>query len=186
MEKTIQEISDFIKRYRSINNVDLIFTLGKYTDCFGFEKNLFQKDNYSIILDKLESCAQWENVNKTNYVKCNKEPVKIIDTIIFKSENSPYDFIINAVTSKKTDIYISDDYTEYIVSYKRKNHTFNLIKSHKTLSGGVVYKLDIVLNLNLPKNYTDTYVSHSSLLKVMDMISACNEDKNEIRFTKIA
>ena len=185
MEKTIQEISDFIKRYRSINNVDIIFTLGKYTECFGFEKNLFQNDNYSNILDKLDSCTQWEKVNKTNYTKFNKEPVKTIDTIIFKSENSPYDFIINAVTSKKTEIYVSDNYIQDIISYKRKNHTFNLIKSESPIDG-TVYKLDIVLNLNLPKNYTDTYVSHSSLIKVMDMISACNENKNEILFTKIA
>ena len=175
LEDIITRVADFIKRYKCINSIKIYFTLGKYTKEFGFEKHIFQFQNYMKIISLLENCNTWEDVSKTETKKFNSEPEKIVDSLIIKCQNGPYDIIITAQTKKTSEIYISEEFTCEENIYKRKNHIFHASK-HCTNLDETFYTASIVADI--PKNYTDTYIAHSSLLKVTDLILAC-ENKNE-------
>ena len=172
MENTIEQTADFIKRYKSVANVT--FTLGKYTDEFGFEKHIFHRDNYNCILELLNSNPNWENKDENNYEKINKCPYKIIDTIIYKIKNSPYDLIVTAESKKSQEIYVSDDYNKKELHFLRKCHVFQL-EHQCSISIGNLYsfKLNLQCNTN-----PDTYNSHSSLLKIIDIIKAVDIDNS--------
>jgi len=172
MENTIEQVADFIKRYKSVAIVT--FTLGKYTDEFGFEKHLFNIDNYNSILKLLNSNPNWENKDENNYEKFNNCPYKIIDTIIYKIKNSPYDLIVTAESKKSQEIYISEDYIKKELRFLRKCHIFQ--PDHQcSISLGNLYsfKLNLMCNTN-----PDTYNSHSSLLKIIDIIKAVDIDNS--------
>ena len=142
MENTIEQVADFIKRYKSIAIVT--FTLGKYTEEFGFEKHLFHIDKYNCILKLLNSNPNWENKDESNYEKFNNCPYKIIDTIIYKIKNSPYDLIVTAESKKSQEIYISDDYIKKELHFLRKYHTFQL-NCENSISLGNVYSFKLKL-----------------------------------------
>ena len=170
MENTIDHVADFIKRYKSVANVT--FTLGKYTDEFGFEKHIFHKDKYETILNLLNSNPNWENKDEKNYEKFNSCPYKIIDTIIYKIKNSPYDLIVTAESKKSQEIYISEDYIKKELHFLRKYHTFQL-NCENSISIGNIYSFKLNLKCNTDP---DTYNSHSSLLKIIDIIKAVDVD----------
>lgn len=180
MENTIEQVADFIKRYKSVSNVT--FTLGKYIDEFGFEKHIFHKDKYDCILNLLNSNPNWEEKKQNNLEKFNSCPYKIIDTIIYKIKNSPYDLIVTAESKKTQEIYISDDYIKKELHFLRKYHTFQL-NCENSISIGNVYSFKLNLRCN---NDPDTYNSHSSLLKIIDIIKVLDECKtNDYTFQKL-
>tara|TARA_B100000768_G_scaffold179375_1_gene196926 strand:- start:1450 stop:1992 length:543 start_codon:yes stop_codon:yes gene_type:complete len=166
MEPTILNVADFIKRYKNVSNIK--FTLGKYTEQFGFEKHLFQKEKYQCILNLLNSNSQWEDKNETILTKNNKIPYKIIDTITYKIKNSPYDLIITAESKKSQEFYISEEYIKKEVSFTRKCHIFQ-ISYENSVQYGDVFNFNLIFSKN---ENTDTYNSHSSLLKIIDIIKA--------------
>lgn len=172
MENTIEQVADFIKRYKSVAVVT--FTLGKYTDKFGFEKHIFHSHNYNCILKLLNSNPNWENKDENNYEKFNKCTYKIIDTIIYKIKNSPYDLIVRAESKKSQNVYISEDYIKKELLFLRKHHTFKL-EHECSISNGEIYSF--ILNLQCNTN-PDTYNSHSSLLKIIDIIKALDNDNS--------
>jgi hypothetical protein len=172
MENTIDHVADFIKRYKSVANVT--FTLGKYTDEFGFEKHIFQEEKYKCILDLLNSNPNWENKDENNYEKFNMCPYKIIDTIVYKIKNSPYDLIVTAESKKTHETYISEDYIKKELLFLRKCHTFHLDYENSVSHGNLyIFKLKLHNNSN-----PDTYNSHSSLLKIIDIIKAVDLDNS--------
>lgn len=172
MENVIEHVADFIKRYKSVAN--LTFTLGKYVDDFGFEKHIFQKEKYISILNLLNSNPNWENKDENNYEKFNNCPYKIIDTIIYNIKNSPYDLIVSAESKKSQKMYVSDDYTKKELQFTRKCHTFQLEHEHN-ISNGDTYSFILKLQCN---SDPDTYNSHSSILKIIDIIKAVDIDNS--------
>lgn len=170
MENTIDQVADFIKRYKSIANVT--FTLGKYTEEFGFEKHLFNEDKYNCILKLLRSNPNWENKDENIYEKIDVCPYKIIDTIIYKIKNGPYDLIVTAESKKCQEIYVSDEYIKKELHFLRKHHTFKL-EHQCSISLGNLYSFKLNLQCNTDP---DTYNSHSSLLKIIDIIKAVDVD----------
>lgn len=172
METTIDYIADFIKRYKSVANVK--FTLGKYTDEFGFEKQLFQKEKYNCILNLLNSNTSWENKEENNHEKIIKGPYKIIDTIVYKIKNSPYDLIVTAESKKNQDVFMAADYIKKEILFLRKSHIFQLEHEYSIANGDIYgFKLNLQHNTN-----PDTYNSHSSLLKILDIIKAIDKDNS--------
>lgn len=180
MEITIEQVADFIKRYKSVSNVT--FTLGKYTEEFGFEKHIFHKDKYECILDLLNSNPKWEEKKQNNLEKFNTCTYKIINTIIYKIKNSPYDLIVTAESKRSQEIYISDDYIKKELHFLRKHHIFQL-DSEYSISKGDTYSFKLNLKCNTDP---DTYNSHSSLLKIIDIIKVLDECKtNDYTFQKL-
>tara|TARA_R110002072_G_scaffold7227_5_gene39566 strand:+ start:2671 stop:3228 length:558 start_codon:yes stop_codon:yes gene_type:complete len=179
LEDIITRVADFIKRYKCIDTIKICFTLGKYTEEFGFKKHIFQFENYMKIINLLENCNTWEDKSKTENKKIKYEPEKIVDSLIIRCQNGPYDIIITAQTKKTSEIYISEDFTYEENVYKRKNHTFRVSK-HSTNLDEKFYTASIIADI--PKKYTDTYIAHSSLLKVKDLILACENKKEELVF----
>jgi len=180
MENTIEQVADFIKRYKSVSNVT--FTIGKYTEEFGFEKQLFHRDKYESILGLLNSNPNWEEKKQNNLEKFNSCPYKIIDTIIYKIKNSPYDLIVTAESKRTQEIYVSDDYIKKELHFLRKYHTFQLEHQY-SISNGDIYSFILKLHCN---SNPDTYNSHSSLLKIIDIIKVLDECKtNEYVFEKL-
>lgn len=180
MDTTISCVADFIKRYKSMANIT--FTLGKYTDKFGFEKHLFQKDNYLCILNLLNSNDHWEDRTELTSTINNKIPYKIMDTIIYKIENSPYDLIIAAESKKIQEIYVSDEYIKKETSFVRKCHTFR-VSCENSVQLGDIFNFNLVFSKS---ENTDTYNSHSSLLKILDIIKSVDKCKtNDYLFKKL-
>jgi hypothetical protein len=180
MENTISEIADFIKRYKCVANIN--FTLGKYTDEFNFEKNLFHEENYNLILNLLNSNDNWEGKKENTLNVNNKTTFKIIDTLIYKIQNSPYDMIVTAESKKSQTIYISEEYIKKETFYTRKCHTFH-ISHENSIQYGNVYNFNIIFTKN---ESTDTYNSHSSLLKILDVIKTVDTcGKNNYAFEKL-
>lgn len=170
MENTISNVADFIKRYKSVGNIK--FTLGKYTEQFGFEKQIYHREKYECILKLLNSNPNWSDITKSTLEKNNNVTYKIIDTLIYKNENGPYDLIITAESNKYQDIYISEDYVKNEINFMRKCHTFQISHESDVYIGNV-----FSFNLLLHKNENpDTYNSHSSLLKIIDIIKAVDND----------
>lgn len=179
LEDIITRVADFIKRYKCINSIKIHFTLGKYTQEFGLDKHIFQFENYMNIISLLEKCNTWEDVSKTETKKIRSEPEKIVDSLIIRCQNGPYDIIITAQTKETSEIYISEEFTYEENIYKRKNHTFRVSKQSTNLNE-TFYTVSVVADI--PIKYTDTYIAHSSLLKVIDLISACENKKEELDF----
>ena len=184
LEDLITRIGDFIKRYRCIKSVEINFILGKYTSEFGFEKHIFQYENYVKILNLLEKCNTWDIVKKNSGIK-NEKKYNIIDSMILKCENGPYDVIITAQTINKSNIDTNtdNDILKFEQNfYKRKNHTFNISKIQSTLNE-TIYCTNIIADI--PERYNDTYIAHSSLLKIQDLINVCNHKEENLIFSPI-
>jgi hypothetical protein len=180
MENTIEQVADFIKRYKSVSNVT--FTIGKYTEEFGFEKQLFHRNKYGSILDLLNSNPNWEEKKQNNHEKFEVCTYKIINTIIYKITNSPYDLIVTAESKRSQQIYNSDDYIKKELYFLRKHHVFQLDNEYSISKGDVYgFKLNLLCN-----NDPDTYNSNSSLLKIIDILKVLDECKtNDYVFEKL-
>lgn len=169
LEDIITRVADFIKRYKCINPVSIHFTLGKYTEQFGFEKHLFQIENYTKIINLLENCNTWEYKNET---EGKQVPRKILDTMIIRCKNGPYDIIVTAQTN--TELLTGEMKSKENI-YKRKNHTFSIQCNSNSLNE-IFYTANVIADI--PDGYKDTYIAHSSLLKVIDLILACEYKEN--------
>ena len=180
LEISITRVADFIKRYKCISSICFRFTLGKYTDMFGFEKQLFHEEKYNDILNLLNKCSSWDSNVEKNHEKFKYEPEKIVDTLIIKCENGPYDIILTAETVKTTPLFMSEEFILNENIYKKKNHTFILSKCVSNLNE-IIYGASIMPDI--PKGYTDSYISHSSILKICDLISVCNDKKEQLVLT---
>jgi hypothetical protein len=177
-------LRDFIDKYRMRENanINVKVTLGKYSEQFGFEDHLFQKDKYTEIKTFLESCSTWENTNacstksKSKSKSKSKLYEKELDKIIFLCKTGSYDIMIsiNEIINEK----INED-SEYVISFKKKNHTFNLCEINTHINE-IYYKFNIVSII--PKDYSSMYIGHSSLLKICDILLRFD---NTIHFTPL-
>lgn len=179
LENIITRVGDFIKRYKCIKSISIKFTLGKYSSEFGFAKHIFHKENYDKIECLLNNCSTWDETSEKYSEKLKNEPEKIVDSIIICCKNGPYDVMITAETKKQSNVYVSDDFSCTTKIYKRKNHSFYISKENTNLDE-TFYTACIVATV--PENYTDTYIAHSSLLKVQDLIKVCSETKDDFIF----
>jgi hypothetical protein len=179
LEDIITRVADFIKRYRCISSIKINFTLGKYTEQFGFENNIFHYENYEKIINLLEKCSDWDNKKFFKGTKFKTEPEKVIDSLIILCNNGPYDILITVETKKNVDIYMSEDFIDDNKIYKRKNHTFHITKKCDNLNDKL-YTASVTLDI--PKDYKDTYVAHSSLLKMQDLINLCTEESIDLMY----
>lgn len=168
LENIITRVSDFIKRYRN-TNCTISFTLGKYTTEFGFEKNLFQAEKYQCILDLLSNCSTWDSTDVNTTERFKSTPLRVVDKLIITCENGPYDIIVEA-SSIEGLVYVSDDYICQENVFKRKNHTFKVSKNSTSLDE-TFYTASVIADI--PRDFTDTYIAHSSLLKITDLVRVC-------------
>lgn len=180
LEDIITRVADFIKRYRCIKTIKIKFTIGKYCSEFGFAKHIFHKENHDKIESLLNNCSTWEDVSEKRVEKFKSEPEKTVDSLIICCKNSPYDIMVTAETKKDTDIYVSDKFSSDIKTFKRKNHIF-LISEDNTGLNEKFYVVNIIASI--PDKYTDTYIAHSSLLKVQDLIKACADTQDDLSFS---
>mgnify|MGYP001283231197 CR=1 FL=1 len=179
LEDIIIRIADFIKRYRSIKSIKIKFSLGKYSDQFGFDNHLFNRDNYEKIINLMEKCSNWDNKENIEAKKFKVEAEKVVDSIIIMC-NGPYDILVTAETKKSVDIYVSDEFLNEEKFYKRKHHTFYVSKQSSNLDDDL-YTVNIIPDL--PKDYKDIYIAHSSLLKVQDLINVCSDNSVNLTYT---
>lgn len=182
LENIVTRVADFIKRYRCINSIKIKITLGKYTDKFGFENSLFNYENYKKIINLLEKCDKWDYKESSCNEKFEIEPEKVIDSIIITC-NGSYDILITAETKKSVNVYISEDFLSDEKIYKLKNHKFHVTKKCGNLND-TLYTVNIIADI--PKDYKDTYIAHSSLLKAQDLINVCTENSQDLNYTLFA
>lgn len=180
LEDIIIRVADFIKRYRCIKTIKIKFTLGKYCSEFGFEKHIFHKENYDKIESLLNNCSTWEYVSEKHNEKFKSEPEKIVDSIIICCKNGPYDIMVTAETKKETDTYVCNEFSSDVKIFKRKCHIFNISQENTDLNEKF-YRVNIIASI--PDKYTDTYIAHSSLLKVQDLIKTCADTQDDLIFS---
>ena len=169
-EEIITHVADFIDMYRYLPEIKFNFILGKYSSNFGFERHLFHKEKYNEIKLFLESCTSWENIKNIETGKKDtnediNEEDECIDTIIIVCKNGSFDLCVSVYS----DINISG--TKKQISYNKKNHTFNLATIYNELNE-IFYTCYITAHV--PSNYSSIYISHSSLLKVCDILIKVN------------
>ena len=176
----INYIGNFIDKYRNYENINIKFALGKYSEQFGFEDHLFQKDNYTKIKSLLESCLTWENTteHKTKLQSKLFQSSKEIDKIIILCKSGSYDIMvtINEIVNEEK-IYENENENEYVISFKKKNHIFNLCII-KTDINEIYYKFNI--SSIIPPDYSSFYIGHSSLLKICDTLSKLDNNTHFI------
>lgn len=167
-EEIITCVADFIDMYRCLDGVKFSFILGKYSSIFGFERHLFHKEKYNEIKLFLESCTSWETVKETEKKNTNNED-EYIDNIIIVCKNGSYDLCVC--------VYNDNNFsgTQKQISYNKKNHTFNLSRIYNKLNE-IFYTCDITAIV--PSNYSSIYISHSSLLKVCDILIKVNNTED--------
>lgn len=175
MEITITEIADFIKRYKSI--AEFSFTLGKYTREFDFDKKILNNPDTNRIEELLKTCDTWEDKDLYENNKIDVGYIKTIDSIIYNIENGPYDLIVSADIFKKTESYVSEEYTKKINAYKKKSHCFKIVNEYSIKNGN---ENTFILTLqNKNDTISDMYNSHSSILKILDIIKMLDKEKNK-------
>jgi len=168
LDETINLIAKFIETYKSNENIKIKFMLGKYSEIFGFEKHLFHEENYSKIINLLESCTSWEEITEETDEQFIDEPEKIVDSTILSYIGSPYDFVIVAQTTKNNRVFKSETYVENSIHYTRKNHTYSLYNDTEQ-------NFRFELNLILDPKISNVYLAHSSILKLNDVINCCGK-----------
>jgi len=133
------------------------FSLGKYSEAFGFDSQIFNVENHKKIFDLLESCNTWESTAE-EILEDFREEYEIVDSLIFTCADSPFDFKLQAIkniTEKESVGYIKS-----IFKYTRKYHVFAL-----SSDSDYYFDLDIINNDVDPK-----YLSESSYLKILDIL----------------
>tara|TARA_B100000035_G_scaffold310609_1_gene318706 strand:- start:1425 stop:1979 length:555 start_codon:yes stop_codon:yes gene_type:complete len=175
LENIILPVADFIKRYRSLKTVKIKFIFGKYTEFFGFDDNILNKDHYYELENIFDNSDKFESAKNLKFIS---KKSNIIDKIIIICKTGPYDILVTAEIEDKDYIY---DLEKSISGkcYNYKNHSFNIIISDNM--GQKNYKMFI--HAHIPKDYTDIYISHSSLLKIQDIINICFSPEEPLLFT---
>ena len=161
-QSILLKVADFIKKNKSVKDVNFIFTLGKYSEKFGFEINFLHIKCYYKIEEFLNSCSSWDKIEdeEDQYESDNE----IIDELIIICENGSYDIRLTA----EINFYKKGN---TIKTYTKKNHIF-IISIIETVVEDSFYNFQLLANI--PKNYTDIYISESSLLKIVDILSIIN------------
>ena len=109
-------------------------------------------------------------------------PERVIDSIIFKSNSSPYDILVNVCSKNTERLFKDNDYSEHITMYSRKHHIYQAIQTEiKDEQNFFKFVLKLV-----PDNKTsDKYLADSSILKILDILNMCENVGKDIKFTKI-
>lgn len=159
---------DSIQKFIENNkNYTIKFSIGKYSDAFGFDNQIFNHDNYLKIFNLLESCTTWESSEEV-VLEDYAENFETIDSMILVCPYSPYDIIVKAQVEK--DEIMKDSYMKEILTYKRKYHEF-------ILSNDTEFYIDIKITNN---NVDSKYLAESSYLKILDIIKLF--EKKQIQF----
>lgn len=148
---SIQEFIDLNKAYT------IKISLGKYSEAFGFDSQLFNVENHKKIFNLLESCNTWESATE-EILEDLIEDYEIVDNLIFTCPNSPFDFKVEAI--KNTLERESKGYNKTIIKYTRKYHSFILSND-----SDYYFDLEIVNN-----NVDSKYLAESSYLKILDVL----------------
>lgn len=144
------------------------FTIGKYTDEFGFDSKLFNKINYDKIKSSLDSYDGWKDTLEEVISEGDEQPMKVIDSIIIKN-SGPYDILVTAETKEKVDIDNPNLKEIYLYTYEWKRHSF-VLKNYSYTIGDSIQKLEIYTT---DTKVSSDYLAHSSLLKIIDIMKIC-------------
>jgi len=165
-EKIITHVENFIDKNRHLSRVKFRFILGKYSKHFGFEPHIFQKEKYEEIKTFLESCVLWEN-NDIHTENENENENENDNENLILCTNGSYDLMITPnLNSNIPGI-------RNITSFNIRCHVFTLSIIKNELNE-IYYTFEIIANV--PVNYTSKYISHSSLLKIGDILTKINPD----------
>jgi hypothetical protein len=149
---------DSIQKFIEKNKTYTIkFSIGKYSDAFGFDNQIFDHDNYLKIFKLLDSCTTWES-SEEEVLEDYAENFETIDSMILVCPDSPYDIIVKAQIEKEETS--KDNYMKEILTYKRKYHAF-------ILSSDTEFYIDLKITNN---NINSKYLAESSYLKILDII----------------
>jgi len=166
-QSILLKVADFIKKNRSIENINFLFSLGKWSKNFGFERDILHCSCYYKIENFLNTCSTWDKI-ETKETASEKEieseeetENKVLDELIILCENGSYDIQLTAETY----------FTKSTKSYTKKNHVFNLSEIDTVLDE-CFYNFQLLAII--PKNYTEVYISESSLLKIIDILKIIN------------
>ena len=165
MVNILPELSKFIKDNNK-PGVCIKFTLGKYTDNFGFESHLFNESNYKKIKSSLDSYEEWKETYEEIHTYIDEHPSKIINSIIIINDG-PYDIFVSAETEDKVDISDPNKKEINVYTYVWRRHNF-VLKNYSFNIGDPLQKLEIYITDN---NVCEKYLAHSSLLKIKDFMN---------------
>ncbi len=171
MDNILTDLSGFFKDNNKKGNC-IKFTLGKYTDEFGFDSKLFNKCNYEKIKSSFDSYNKWKKTFEEVISEGDEAPTKIIDSIIIKN-SGPYDILVTAETTEKVDIIDPNIKEINLYTYEWKRHDF-VLKNYTYSIGDSIQTLEIYTTDN---NVSSDYLAHSSLLKIKDIMDICNNGK---------
>ena len=161
-QSILLKVADFIKKNRSIENINFLFSLGKYSKYFGFERDILHCSCYYKIENFLNTCSTWDKIEtKTKSEEESETESEVLDELILLCENGSYDIQLTAETY----------FTKGTKSYTKKNHVFNLSEIDTVLNE-CFYSFQLLAII--PKNYTELYISESSLLKIIDILKIIN------------
>jgi hypothetical protein len=167
-QSILLKVADFIKKNRSIENINFLFSLGKYSKKFGFEIDILHCSCYYKIQNFLNTCSTWDKIENKNGNEIESESEEesetetdVLDELIILCENGSYDIQLTAETY----------FTKSTKSYTKKNHVFNLSEIDTVLDE-CFYSFQLLAII--PKNYTELYISESSLLKIIDILKIIN------------
>jgi len=165
-QSILLKVADFIKKNRSIENINFLFSLGKYSKKFGFERDILHSSCYYKIQNFLNTCSTWDKIETKNKSEIesedeSEEESEVLDELIILCENGSYDIQLTAETY----------FTKSTKSYTKKNHVFNLSEIDTVLDE-CFYSFQLLAII--PKNYTEMYISESSLLKIIDILKIIN------------
>jgi hypothetical protein len=167
-QSILLKVADFIKKNRSIENINFLFSLGKYSKKFGFERDILHCSCYYKIQNFLNTCSTWDKIENKNGNEIESESEEesetetdVLDELIILCENGSYDIQLTAETY----------FTKSTKSYTKKNHVFNLSEIDTVLDE-CFYSFQLLAII--PKNYTELYISESSLLKIIDILKIIN------------
>lgn len=164
----MDSIQKFIEKNKDYT---IKFSLGKYSDVFGFDSQLFNNDNYNKIFKLLESCSTWES-SEEEILEDYVENFEILDSMILVCPESPFDIIVKA-ENQKEEIQ-QKDYAKKILTYTRKYHSFILSNDD-----------DFYVDLKIINNKIDPkYLAESSYLKILDLIKLFETKELEFKVLK--
>jgi len=175
MNKIINQLTEFIESNKC-DGTHIKFALGKYTEKFGFDQKLFNLDNYRKIKNMLESYNGWEEVSEEVYEYTDEYAVKILNSMIIKYENGPYDILVTAETIDKYDINDVDNPETNVYFYTRKHHGF-VLKNYTFSVKDDIQKFELYI---MKSTVCSKYLAESSMLKIKDVTGICSKPENDI------
>ena len=168
-------LPDLVKFFKDNNKKGncIKFTIGKYTDEFGFDAKLFNKINYEKIKCSFDSYDGWKKTQEEVMINGDEQPMKVIDSIIIKN-SGPYDILVTSETEEKVDIDDPNLTEINLHTYYWKRHSF-VLKNYNYSIGDSIQKLEIYTT---DTKVSSDYLAHSSLLKIMDIMDICKNGED--------